>query len=346
MAPFHPESTLGLGAIELGIFATLLLFGMLVPQVYLYYLCNSDRTRVKLLVAAVFILEACHTGAAAQALYCWSAAPTDLLGQPGTISGLSLDIGFETLVTFLVQAYYIDRVYRFSKNAWIGACLFTLCLLRLGGGLALSVASCMKLRDPAYFSLQSRLGWLITAILSVGASVDVFIAMSLCVYVHRWKAPPTMKSTSRLVNRVLFWSIQNGLITSLVSMTVAICFQSMKNNYVWFGIFAVLGKLYSNSLLASLNSRSLHRKLDSQTRHSFALFSDDSMDGISGDVEFVRNSTGEYPPPAGENSPAPFCLQTPRTPPVVWDQRTLCRVPLSQLTPRQTPGTAQTCSRA
>jgi hypothetical protein len=49
------------------------------------------------------ILEACHTGAAAQALYCWSAAPTDLLGQPGTISGLSLDIAFETLVTFLVQ---------------------------------------------------------------------------------------------------------------------------------------------------------------------------------------------------------------------------------------------------
>ncbi|KAJ7351464.1 hypothetical protein DFH08DRAFT_957778 [Mycena albidolilacea] len=307
MAPFHPESTLGLGAIELGIFATLLLFGILIPQVYLYYLCNSDRTCVKLLVAAVFILEACHTGAAAQALYCWSAAPTDLLGQPRTISGLSLDIGFETLVTFLVQAYYIDRVYRFSKNAWIGACLFTLCLLRLGGGLALSVASCMKLRDPAYFSLQSRLGWLITAILSVGASVDVFIAMSLCV---------------------------------LVSMTVAICFQSMKNNYVWFGIFVVLGKLYSNSLLASLNSRSLHRKLDSQTRHSFALFSDDSMDGISGDVEFAWSSTGVCPSPAGENSPAPFCLQTPRTPPVVWDQRTLCRVPLSQLTPRQTPGIA------
>jgi hypothetical protein len=51
MAPFHPESTLGLGAIELGIFATLLLFGMLVPQVYLYYLCNSDRTCVKLLVS-------------------------------------------------------------------------------------------------------------------------------------------------------------------------------------------------------------------------------------------------------------------------------------------------------
>jgi hypothetical protein len=60
----------------------------------------------------------------------------------------------------------------------------------------------MKLRDPAYFSLQSRLGWLITAILSVGASVDVFIAMSLCVYVHRWKAPPTMKSYVKQMNPV------------------------------------------------------------------------------------------------------------------------------------------------
>ncbi|KAJ7889846.1 hypothetical protein B0H14DRAFT_2561537 [Mycena olivaceomarginata] len=167
MAPFHPESTLGLGAIELGIFATLLLFGMLVPQVYLYYLCNSDRTRVKLLVAAVFILEACHTGSAAQALYCWSAAPTDLL---------------------------------------------------------------------AYFSLQSRLGWLITAILSVGASVDV---LSLCRL-------PLLSEC--FVQDFATSKPSFVLVYSLVSMTVAICPRifpfvlSYTFIDVWFGIFAVLGK--------------------------------------------------------------------------------------------------------
>ncbi|KAF8199204.1 hypothetical protein K438DRAFT_1933323 [Mycena galopus ATCC 62051] len=304
MAPFRLDSTLGLGVIELGIFATLVLLGILITQVYVYYLCNADRTSVKILasrcisqiVAAVLILELCHSGVAIQAIYYWTVTLVDVQDKPGTILGLSLGMVFETLVTFLVQTYHIDRVYRFSQNGWISAFLFTLCLLRLGGGIAISVGSFMNLaHEPDYFSLQHRLGWLITTILTVGASVDVLVATSLCVYVHRWKTAPTMKTTSELINRIIFWSIRTGLITSLVSVAIVVCFQTMKDNYVWIGIFTVLGKLYSNSLLASLNSRSLHRRLDAQTCHSFALFSDDSMNGIGGDVEFA-GSTAERPP--------------------------------------------------
>lgn len=51
MAPFRLESTLGLGVIELGIFTTLVLFGVLILQVHIYYLCNSDRAFVKILVS-------------------------------------------------------------------------------------------------------------------------------------------------------------------------------------------------------------------------------------------------------------------------------------------------------
>ncbi|KAF8142246.1 hypothetical protein K438DRAFT_688879 [Mycena galopus ATCC 62051] len=252
MAPFRLDSTLGLGVIELGIFATLVLLGILITQVYVYYLCNADRTFVKILVAAVLILELCHSGVAIQAIYYWTVTLVDVQDKPGTILGLSLGMIFETLVTFLVQTYYIDRVYRFSQNGWISAFLFTLCLLRLGGGIAISVGSFMNLaHEPDYFSLQHRLGWLITTILTVGASVDVLVATSLCVYVHRWKAAPTMKTTLELINRIMFWSIRTGLITSLVSVAIVVCFQTMKDNYVWIGIFAVLGKLYSNSLLAS-----------------------------------------------------------------------------------------------
>ncbi|KAJ6464851.1 hypothetical protein C8R45DRAFT_1023380, partial [Mycena sanguinolenta] len=181
---------------------------------------------------------------------------------------------FETLITLLVQAYYVLRVYRFSKNAWISAFLSTLCLLRFGGGVTISVESFMNLRhEPDYFSVQNRFGWVITTVLSLGASVDVLVASSICVYVHRWAAAPRMKTTSELIHRVMFWSIRTGLITSFVSVAVVICFQTMQDNYVWIGIFAILGKLYSNCLLASLNSRSLH--CNAQTCNSFALFSDD-----------------------------------------------------------------------
>ncbi|KAJ6555956.1 hypothetical protein B0H19DRAFT_1235348 [Mycena capillaripes] len=290
MAPFRLESTLGLGVIELGIFATLVLFGILIVQVYIYYLCSSDRALIKYCV-----FEACHTGVTAQAIYYWTVTLADVHDKPGTVSGLSLGMVFETLITFLVQTYYILRVYRFSQNVWISALLFTLCLGRLAGGVGLSVGSFLNLpQEPDYFSLQNRLGWLVTATFSVGASVDVFVAASLCVYVYRWKTVPTLKTTSQLINRIMFWSIQTGLITSLISVAVVICFQTMKENYIWIGVFAVLGKLYSNSLLASLNIRSLQRKLDANTLISFALFSDDATGANEavGDVEFARSSLG------------------------------------------------------
>ncbi|KAJ7670099.1 hypothetical protein DFH06DRAFT_1321117 [Mycena polygramma] len=290
---FRLESTLGLGVVELGIFATLVLLGILVLQVYVYYICNSDRAFVKILVAVIFTLEMCHTGFTVQAVYYWTITLGSTQDKPGTVSGLSFAMVFETLITF--SGYYIHRVYQFSRNAWVGVLLCGMCLLRLTGGIALSVWTLLNLpHEPDYFSLQNRVGWLVTATLTIGASVDVSIAASLCLYVYSWKTAPTMKTTSQLINRIMFWSIQTGLVTSLVSVAVVVCFQTMKQNYVWIGIFAVLGKLYSNSLLASLNIRSLHRKLDDRTLNSFALFSEDYVDetgGANTDVEFAGNSS-------------------------------------------------------
>ncbi|KAJ7469778.1 hypothetical protein B0H11DRAFT_2416082 [Mycena galericulata] len=296
MAPFQLDATLGLGVTEMGIFATLILFGILILQVYIYYLRTSDRALVRILVALVFIFETCHTVAVTQAIYYWTVTLANVAEKPGTVRGLSFGMVFETLITFLVQSYFIHRVYRFSQNAWIGGIIGMLCLLRFGGGIVLSVGSFMNLpHEPDYFSLQERLGWLVTATFSIGASVDVFVAISLCVYLQRWKSPPAMKTTSQLIHRIMFWSIQTGLVTSVVSVTVVVCFQAMRHNYIWIGVFAILGKLYSNSLLASLNIRTLHRKADAYTRNSFAIFSDGSMDGVGQrsavDVEFAPGST-------------------------------------------------------
>ncbi|KAJ7668948.1 hypothetical protein B0H17DRAFT_217895 [Mycena rosella] len=282
MASFQLDSSLGLGALELGIFATLVLEGILIVQVYIYYICSSDRALVKVLVAVVFVLEVGHTVATAQAIYYWTVTLGRVTEKPGTVYGVCFGMLFETLITFLVQAYFIHRVYRFSQNAWVGACIATLCLLRCACGLVVSAAGFQNLsHEPDYFHTRVRLGWLVTVTFAVGAAVDVFVAASLCVYMHRWKAAPTMKTTSQLINRIMFSSIQTGLITSIVSVAVIICLQAMPDNYVWMGVLAVLGKLYSNSFLASLNIRSLHRNLDSDAlRNSFALFSDDSMEGI------------------------------------------------------------------
>ncbi|KAJ7747442.1 hypothetical protein DFH07DRAFT_776045 [Mycena maculata] len=272
MAQFQLDAPLGLGVTELGVFVTLILFGILVLQVYIYYLCTSDRPQVKTLVAVVFV-------AVAQAIYEWTVTLANVIEKPGSVRGLSFAMAFETLITLLAQAYFIQRVYRFSQNPWIAGFIGALSLLRFGGGIVLSVESFLNLpHEPDYFSLQDRLGWLLTATFSVGASVDVFIATSL---------------TSQLIHRIMFWSIQTGLVTSItVRASRVFPLELITGVDVWVGVFAVLGKLYSNSLVASLNIRTLHRRAAAHARNSFALFSDDSIDGIGEeqtgvDVEFA-----------------------------------------------------------
>jgi hypothetical protein len=51
---FKLDGNLGLGITELGIFAGLIMFGILVLQVYMYFLYSADRTAVKYLVRNMF----------------------------------------------------------------------------------------------------------------------------------------------------------------------------------------------------------------------------------------------------------------------------------------------------
>ncbi|CAK5261810.1 unnamed protein product [Mycena citricolor] len=51
------------------------------------------------------------------------------------------------------------------------------------------------------------------------------------------------------------WTMETGLLTSAAGLVNLICFVTMKENFIWLACYVVAARLYSNSLLASLNSR-------------------------------------------------------------------------------------------
>jgi hypothetical protein len=63
-----------------------------------------------------------------------------------------------------------------------------------------------------------------------------------------------------LVNELLIWSIETGLMTSVASVAALICFHTMEFNYIWFAVYLPLANLYSNAVLASLNARFARRQ--------------------------------------------------------------------------------------
>ncbi|KAF8958191.1 hypothetical protein BDZ97DRAFT_1009766 [Flammula alnicola] len=251
---FVVESDGVLGAVEVSTFLSLILYGVSLSQGYTYFRrSQEDRLALKALVSLLLFLETCHSFTAAMAVYYdtvtrWQSAEAN--SYP-----ISTNVMVETLVTLVVQCFFTFRIYRLSDSLLITiACLF-LVLLRFIGGVVLVVELYLDVPNhPNGLSMVVQFSWLITSSLAVGGAADVLIAIFMTYYLRKFDSPTNLKSTTDIINRLVRWSLKTGLITSMTSVAVIICFQAMQN-MVWFGLYIILAKLYSNSLLVSLNAR-------------------------------------------------------------------------------------------
>ncbi|KAF8148844.1 hypothetical protein B0H34DRAFT_200483 [Crassisporium funariophilum] len=254
VASFHLESIPNLGALEIASFFSVLLFGVLLSQGYTYFRrSRNDRIGLKLLVVIVLSLETFHSVTAAHNIF--YVTITKYKTAEANSYPLSANVAVETLITLVVQCFYSMRIRRLSGKLPISVLCFTLAMLRFIGGVAVSVESFLDVpREPNGLDFTVNFSWLITSTLAVGVTTDIVIAFSMCYYLRKLSSPSNMRSTTEVINRLIRWSLQTGLITSMTSVTVIICFQAM-SNMVWLSLYLILAKLYSNSLLVSLNAR-------------------------------------------------------------------------------------------
>ncbi|VDB94431.1 unnamed protein product [Peniophora sp. CBMAI 1063] len=92
-----------------------------------------------------------------------------------------------------------------------------------------------------------------TIALSLGSATDVVIATVLSFYLHTMRTG--YQRSERLIDRLIIFSVNTGALTAVASICVAVLFQTMPNNFVFISVYFLVCKLYSNSCLATLNSR-------------------------------------------------------------------------------------------
>jgi len=248
---FDPTDTLG--ALLAGTFIAIFLFGLATVQVYLYYdRCHKDSRLLKTLVAFVWCCELAHTICVADSIY---VATITLYGQPEKLVrlpiALNLTVAFGGPVTACVQAFYTDRIRRFVGNLYVPVLLWTLSFLRLVGSYVLVVVS---FHVPSVTEYEAVWGWMFTLLFTMGAFIDLAIASFLGYSLHRQRKK-VFKTTVKVLDRLIWWTVQTGLVTSIVAVAVVICFQTMKNNLIWITLYTCLGKVYCNSLMVMLNAR-------------------------------------------------------------------------------------------
>ncbi|KAJ7194421.1 hypothetical protein GGX14DRAFT_678972 [Mycena pura] len=248
--PFSLDATIG--ALEIGVLVAVFLSGVLIVQVYVYFVrYPRDPLGFKFMVAFAWLLDIGHTFAS-HALYTITITQ---YGQPWLLAVLPKSFDVTILLSGLLgpleQGWFTYRLYRFTKTLPLPLLCVALSLLRLGGSTTLFVAACAA---PTIQNYIREWKWVLEAVVIVGASVDVILALALCYYLSSWRQGGFQR-TSKLVHQLMTWTIETGAITTAGALMLLLTFLTMQNNLVYLAFYVLMGKWFANSLLFSLNAR-------------------------------------------------------------------------------------------
>ncbi|KAK0429636.1 hypothetical protein EV421DRAFT_2042639 [Armillaria borealis] len=262
------------GSFLIGVIVSSCLFGVTCTQTWYYYSRYSDGIVLKALVGTIWyssppikyltltglrrILEVLHVAFGSHAIYYYVILHS---GDPAALAigtwTVSLNIGITGLIALLVYLFYARRIYYLSNhNIPLVAAVVIPSICRLGTSmcpcLCLTVAFSMHLKYFVLFE-SSRMANLIRASLSLYVVTDVLVAVLLCYFLHSSRTG--IKRTDTMINRLIVYTIHNGLITAVADVFVIVFNIAYPENLVYLSVYQIVANLYSNTFLATLNSR-------------------------------------------------------------------------------------------
>jgi len=156
---------------------------------------------------------------------------------------------FDGVVGGLVQSFFAHRIYVLSKKWGLTILLWTCSFLATVGAISI-----MILGQISYIAkFDKQYSWLVTLELSMFLFVDIVNTSALCTYLR--VARTGYHSTDSMLNKLFIWTLETGIFTSLAALLMLIFSLTLPNTTLWIGITTFHCKLYSNSLMASLNAR-------------------------------------------------------------------------------------------
>jgi len=250
------------GALLIGGMVAVTLTGVVTLQTHIYFkMYPADLPRIKILVLAIWALDLLHSGFVCASI--WSYLITHF-GNFENINHipwtLPMTILCTAVLTFLVHCFFAHRIFMFSKrNWWNTAPILVLAICRLSFA---SVTTSEMLRLGTFSAFKHQFRWVFTMGLAFSSAVDLLITVSLCYYLRSSRS--TSITMNDVIDKLILYTFENGSITAAATIISMICWLASPNNLIFMGIHFVIGKLYANSLLATLNTREMLRRGRSQ----------------------------------------------------------------------------------
>ncbi|KAF7328854.1 hypothetical protein MVEN_02515000 [Mycena venus] len=179
----NPDTTLG--AYQIGVLVSYVLFGVTTIQMYIYYTrFPEDSIKLKVLVAFVWACELAHTLCVGYGLYVWTISE---YGHPELIFGhsntsLAVAVVFSGLIGASVQGFFSFRIYSLSRKMYIPLFIWIMSFWRLLSGILVLTGT---LQSSNVEGAEGQWGWALLASWSVSAANDLAITVALVTILIR-----------------------------------------------------------------------------------------------------------------------------------------------------------------
>ncbi|KAJ7248992.1 hypothetical protein C8J57DRAFT_1522053 [Mycena rebaudengoi] len=233
-----------------------LFMGTLVMQLYTYYQnFPNDRLAIRVLVYSLFALDVAQTAMATH--HGWWFIVT-IWGNPHVFDFIiwsAAMIPFMCgLVAGIVQIFYAWRIWTLTPNKFLRGVAIFIVLVALLQGLTAMITGIVILQNPVQTNLirlhHQFETWLVASLVDdVMITACMFYILSQAKSRSAWSSSETM--LTNLINRV----VQSGAATVLCAAIDLGFFIGQPTTNTHFVPAYMLGKLYTNSLMLTLNLR-------------------------------------------------------------------------------------------
>ncbi|KAI5122842.1 hypothetical protein M0805_003137 [Coniferiporia weirii] len=241
-----------LGAILIGGFVSVFLYGVTCLQTFIYFQrYPGDRGFIKASVLLVWLIDSFDAALTCQICYYYLVSNyADPLAIFFPVWSLKLHVFVTSLSDFIVRTYFARRIYTLSHgNKLITGVILALSIVDLVVGTIITVrafhiatfAGLIGVADLFYLNFASNI------------SADTCVALVLCYYL--WTNRTGLRRTDSLVVKLILYTVNTGMLTVLDAAAGLICYAALPTTLVFIAFYLNLSKFYVNSYLASLNVR-------------------------------------------------------------------------------------------
>jgi len=253
LPPIPPNIAQIATPVLIGILVSWAFWGMLLVQVYIYSILFRDKLLIQLFVYSVFVIDTLQTLMTAVDACYWFASGFGDLTHLGNVYLSVFDVPIlGSVLALLGQTFLCYRIYILSKDKWIPALLFTICLMSLTGawynGIRGHILAASIETAQATIDTRALYVWLISAVVG-----DTGIAAVMTYLLLR--ARGKYRATDVVLNRLVILTMETNSISATLAILTLILYIAAPGTSYFLTPTYPLGKCYANALLVTLNNR-------------------------------------------------------------------------------------------